>query len=864
MLTKEYIPLSDRQKAASFSWKYISMVLIVLIYGTSLLLSQVNSLYINHKTYDRREKEQSVLFKDEFQSSEETTNNLILETSTNNDKKPLTFKDVRNGTFYPEIKEIQWIQTPTSLTNDSGDYIVVENHNYYLKSLLDSEKNLSLYELGDTINYNDLNYSVEGVTFSNDLKLAVLTCNKRHNWRHSYFASYFIYDVESKNIEPIISTNEKENSNIALSIISPDSQKIAYILENNVYLKDVSNFENPKTTQITFDGSAQIFNGKPDWVYEEEVFESDTALWWSPDSSNLVILRSNDTEVPIFPIPYFVQQNPGNSSSYPIIDEIKYPKAGFQNPIVDILIYNVENDILKSLPDSDPFHNDSDIDNTDRLITEITWVGNDQVLIRVTNRESDILKIFIVSCPKSSDLELSSFVSRFEDGRGDKSWFEITHNTIHIPKSNERELDGYIDMIGVDGYDHLAYFSPPNASEPKVYLTNGEWEVVEGAAAFDYVNDKVYFISTEKSSIERHVYSVNLDGTSKKNITDITLESWFDVSFSKGARYLLLSYEGPNVPYQKLLDLYNESSEIFTDNKALKNILNEYDIPQINYGNITLDENLIINYKETLPLNFDPKKKYPLLFFVYGGPGSQLVQKSFAVSFSSVIAAELNAVVVTIDGRGTGFKGKKFRNIVRDNLGNYEVLDQISAAKYWISKGYIDTERTAIWGWSYGGYMTLKTLEYDEGNVFKYGMSVAPVTDWRFYDSVYTERYMHTPQNNLEGYENSKVHNVTNFKSSKRFLLMHGTGDDNVHFQNSLQFIDMLDIAGVENYDMYVFPDSDHSIRWHNAGLIVYDRLFTWLSRAFGGEFEQVYSVANYGGQYNGVIDGRYFMDLYG
>jgi dipeptidyl aminopeptidase len=832
----------------SLPWKLISLISVILIYGTSILLYQFNNLYVNHKICQAK--------KTLNQNIPDVLISSLLDSHSNSTKIPLTFQDVRNGNFIPESKDIQWIQTLTSSTNDSGDYIVVEDQKYYLKSLQNEKNTTLLYDLGGILQFENKTYNVESVTFSNDLKIALLTCNKIHNWRHSYFATYFIYNVETRDFQPLIGSIENEK--IALSLISPDSKKISFVLENNVYIKDISNFENTLVKQITFDGGAEIFNGKPDWVYEEEVFESDSALWWSPDSSHLLILRSNDTEVPIFPIPYFVQENPNNRSSYPIVEKIKYPKAGFPNPIVDILIYDVSNELLKQLPNDDPFYNDKEIDNLDRLITEITWVGNEQVLIRVTNRESDILKIFIVSCP-SNQLAMSSIVSRFEDGRGDKSWFEITHNTIYIPKSDTREYDGYIDLVDIDGYDHLAYFSPADSSKPKSYLTTGQWEIFEGAAAFDFVTDKVYFISTEKSSIERHVYSVDLDGSNKQNLTNIEESGWYDVSFSKGARYLLLSNKGPGIPYQKLLDLHKNTFSDFNSNEDLSNNLSKYNIPQTTFGNITLDDDTIINYKETLPLNFDPNNKYPLLFFVYGGPGSQLVQNIFSVSFSSVIAAELNAVVVTVDGRGTGFKGKKFRNIVRDNLGYYEVLDQVAAAKHWISLGYIDSEKTAIWGWSYGGYMTLKTLEHDSGETFKYGMSVAPVTDWKLYDSVYTERYMHTPQENFQGYNKSRVADINKFKNVKRFLLMHGTGDDNVHFQNSIQFIDSLDLAGVENYDMYVFPDSDHSIRWHNAGLVVYDRLFTWLKKAFDGEFENHYTFQN-----NNNLNDEFFIDLYG
>lgn len=843
------------RKSSSSTWKYLSLVSIILIYGTSLLISQVNSLYVNHQEFKLKLQQQSVNEVDHTQLKIELQNEI------ESDKIPLTFQAVRNGTFAAESKSIQWIQTPTSLTDDSGDYVVIEDGKYFLKSLQNENSSTVLYDSGTEIQYDGNTYDIESVTFSNDLKIALLTCNKVHNWRHSFFATYFIFNTETKETKPLYAEDPAGNEKIALAIISPDSEKVSFVLNNNVYITDVTDFANPVTKQITSDGGPQLFNGKPDWVYEEEVFESDSALWWSPDSNHLLILRSNDTEVPTYPIPYFVKEDADHRSSYPTVEDVKYPKAGFPNPIVDIIVYDFANGIMKQLEEDDPFYNDPHIDNLNRLITEVIWVGNEQVLVRVTNRESDILKIFVVECPSDSQ-KISSQVSRFEDGRNDKSWFEITHNTIYIPKSETRKENGYIDMINVDGYDHIAYFSPPEASEPKVLLTSGDWEVVGGAAAFDFVTDKVYYISTEKSSIERHVYSVTLDGTKKENVTDISLDAWYEASFSIGSRYLLLSYTGPDVPHQEILDLHQRSSTNFSSNEDLAKVLTQYDLPPTIFGNVTLEDDLIVNYKESLPPHFDSEKQYPLLFFVYGGPGSQLVSKQFAVSFSSVIAAELNAVVVTVDGRGTGFKGKKFRNIVRDNLGTHEVIDQVAAAKHWISRGYIDSERTAIWGWSYGGYMTLKTLENDQGDTFKYGMSVAPVTSWKLYDSVYTERYMHTPQQNPHGYEKSSVHDFEGFKNVKRFLLMHGTGDDNVHFQNSLQLIDSFDLAGVENYDMFVFPDSDHSIRWHNAGTIVYDRLFTWLTRAFGGEFDNSYQVNSFGA-FNGGGNGP-FIDLYG
>lgn len=807
---------------SSPSFHIVSVVLLVLIYGSSLLINQVDSLYrSHHKTplYNFSEPELPVFPENE------------------SGKIPLSFKLVKNGTFGAESREIQWIQTPNSRTNDTGDYVVTKSSQYILKSMQNPNVSKILYK-GKEVEYEDEKYDIEDVVFSDDLKRALILCDKIHNWRHSFFASYFVYDIESEELQALYDVDTELNKRIALAKWSPDSSKIAFVLENNVFVKDISNFTQPIIKKVTTDGGKEIFYGKPDWVYEEEVFESDTALWWSPDSEYLSMLRSNDTQVPEYPIPYFVQDNKLPNDTYPELRMIKYPKAGYPNPVVDFLVYDVKEDRIEYLDPKDSFYHDSDIPNETRLITEMIWVGDSQLLIRTTNRVSDILKVFIVNV--SSDKYMNSVLARSENVQGTNDWFEIEHNTLYVPKSEDRSQDGYIDLVTINGYNHLVYYSPPTASSPKYVITSGEWEVDGGAASFDYLTNKVYYISTEKSSTERHLYSVNLDGTDKQNMTDISEEGWYSASFSKGSRYLLLSYQGPSVPYQKIVDLHEGTEEVLVSNDKLAQRIQKYDLPVTTFGVLRLSNGADVNYKQTFPLHFDPSRKYPLLFFVYGGPGSQLVQKTYGEGFSEVVAAELDAIVVTVDGRGTGFKGKEFRNIVKDNLSHYEVIDQIAAAKLFVSKPYIDSQRTAIWGWSYGGFMTLKTLEADAGNVFKYGMAVAPVTNWGFYDSIYTERYMHTPQQNGK-YLESSVHDVEGFKGVKRFLLMHGTGDDNVHFQNSMKFLDMLDQAGIENYDVHVFPDSDHSISYHNANVIIYDKLFNWLKRAFSGMYDNYF-----------------------
>lgn len=709
------------------------------------------------------------------------------------------FPQVRNSSFAPEYKSIQWISEPDSFKDDKGTFATSDKGKYLVKSIQDDNYEKYLFNSSHFF-FDHINYTISAFVASPNLEMAIVQTNWTQHWRHSSFALHWVLDVETQRITPL--SSEK----LSFATWSPTSTHIAYVLDNDVYVYD---YKTHTSTRASFDGGDEIFNGKPDWVYEEEVFEDESALWWSPKGDYVAFLRTNDSLVPDFPITYFVQDD----SPYPELREIKYPKPGYPNPNVSLALYNIHSNVTDY------------IEYQDDIFTEVVWVGNEQLLLKSVNREADFLKVVLINAHSSS-------ISIVRDEETD-SWFEITHDTLFIPKSETRELDGYIDTVSVNGYNHLAYFTPPNNSTPKL-LTQGEWEVVDAPSAFDYAKDLVYFFSTEVSSIERHLYSVDIHSGEIKSLTKG--EAWFSASFSSGARYVSLTKRGPGIPSQSLLDLYTGDSRPLETNDKLSHLLEDFEIPEKVYGEVDIGT-AKVNYVERLPPQFDPKKQYPMLFFMYGGPGSQLVTKTFSLGFPEVVSAQLDAIVVTVDGRGTGFKGRGFRSLVRDNLGHYEVIDQIAAAKHWSQKKYIDSTRIAIFGWSYGGYMTLKTLERDAGETFSYGMSVAPVTDWALYDSVYTERYMHTPQNNADGYAQSAVHNITQLMKAKRFLLCHGTGDDNVHFQNSAKLLDKLDLAGAENYDLHVFPDSDHAIRYHNANSIIYDKLFSWLDHAFKGDY---------------------------
>ncbi|EWC45931.1 putative dipeptidyl-aminopeptidase B [Drechslerella stenobrocha 248] len=752
------------------------------------------------------------------------------QTKTTKAGKKIDLDMVQGGQFRANHHSIKWIASP----DGSKDGLMLEERGsdgfLVVKDVKDKAYKQVLMEDSalETPGNNGSKYA-RRVWPSPDLSKVLVATDYVSNFRHSFYATYYLYDVRDKKVSPLHPGMPQELAQLA--VWAPSSNAVAFIMDNNLYLRKLPGDD---VVQITKDGGTEYFYGVPDWVYEEEVFAGNTATWWSLDSKFIAFLRTNETQVPEFPVQYFLSRPSGESPAeglekYPEERRIKYPKAGAPNPTVDILFYDLDKDQTFTVDIKDDFN------DLERLVTEVVWAGNNNVLVRETNRESDILKMVLINVGERA----GKIVREVDINAIDGGWFEVSQHTTYIPADPKagRPSDGYIDTVVHEGYDHLAYFTPLDQKDP-VLLTSGKWEVVDAPSAVSLDNQRVYFSSTKKSSIERHIYSVKLDGTDLTALTNVTSEGMYDASFSSKAGYALLSYNGPGIPWQKVIetDPASQYEEIIEKNKELKTLVSQYELPKKHYSTITID-GFELNVVERRPPHFNPKLRYPVLFQVYGGPGSQQVSKSFNVDFQSYIAAKMNYIVVTVDGRGTGYIGRKARVCIRGDLGKWEAHDQIEAAKIWAAKKYTDEKRFAIWGWSFGGFLTLKTLELDAGQTFQYGMAVAPVTDWRFYDSVYTERYMHTPQHNPQGYDSSAINNVQALGKNVRFLLMHGVADDNVHFQNSLTLLDKLDLGGIENYDVHVFPDSDHSIYFHNANRIVYDKLATWLLKAFNREY---------------------------
>ncbi|KAJ5555302.1 Peptidase S9B dipeptidylpeptidase IV N-terminal [Penicillium sp. DV-2018c] len=753
---------------------------------------------------------------------------------------PVTLDQVLKGDWHPKTHEISWIAGP-----NGEDGLLVERgekQDAFLRveDIRNSEKDSENHETRVLMKKKYIWFNDEAMVPvktwpSPDMKKVLVMTDIQSNWRHSFFGKYWIFDVATQEAEPLDPGNL--SGRVQLATWSPTSEAVVFVRENNLYLRKLSSLE---VTPITKDGGKNLFYGVPDWVYEEEVIAGNSGTWWSGDGKFVAFLRTNESAVPEYPIQYFLSRPSGTKplpglEKYPEVRQIKYPKPGSPNPIVSLRFYDVEKN------ENFSFDMPEDFSDDERIIIEVVWASEGKVLVRETNRESDVVKIFVMDTKaRTGKLIRSDDIAALDGG-----WVEPSQSTRVVPADpeNGRPHDGYIDTVIYEGFDHLAYFTPFDNPEP-VMLTKGDWEVVKAPSAVDLKKGEVYFIATKEAPTQRHVYSVKLDGSNLRPLTDTSKPGYFDVSFSHGGGYGLLSYKGPEVPWQSVITTQGDEIKLINnieDNPKLMKMVKEFALPEQVYTNVSID-GYTLQVVERRPPNFNPAKKYPVLFFLYGGPGSQTVDRKFAVDFQTYIASSLGYIVVTVDGRGTGFIGRKARCIVRGNIGYYEARDQIETAKIWGSKDYVDEARMAIWGWSYGGYMTLKVLEQDAGETFQYGMAVAPVTDWRFYDSIYTERYMHTPAHNPQGYTNASISDVKALSQNVRFLIMHGVADDNVHLQNTLVLIDKLDLANIDNYDMQVFPDSDHSIQFHMAHALVYERLSSWLINAFNGEWRRIAS----------------------
>jgi dipeptidyl-peptidase-4 len=615
-------------------------------------------------------------------------------------------------------------------------------------------------------------------TFSADESKVLLATDLTPIYRRSTLGSYFVYDFNDKSLIKIADVGIQEPS------LSPDGSKVAYGYENNIYLFDL---KTKQTEQLTFDGEKnRIINGITDWVYEEE-FGFVRAFEWSPEGTHIAFLRFDETEVPEYSMPIY------GEDLYPTLQTFKYPKAGENNAVVSLHLIELEGVKTATIP-VDAYY-----------IPRIKWKNNpDELAFQTFNRHQNELVLYEFN-------KRSGALSVLHTER-DAAYVDVNDNLTFLVD------DSFIWSSEKDGYNHL-YLHDKSGKE-KRQLTSGDWEVTS-YYGYDEKRKKIFFQSTAMGSINRDVYSVGING---KNLRRLTAQDGVNrASFSADFTYFINAHSNAvtppsytlntTVPKKRVRDANAGQSlmlKTIVDNTALLNTLEDYNISPKEFSTLAVNGN-DLNMWMIKPADFDPSKKYPLLMFQYSGPGSQSVSNTWMSGndYWYQLLQSKGYIIACVDGRGTGFKGRDFKKSTYLQLVRYESDDQIAAAEQLSALPYIDENRTGIWGWSFGGDMAMHSIL--KGNeVFETAISVAPVTSWRFYDTIYTERFMRTPQENPEGYDlNSPINYADQLKG--KLLLVHGSADDNVHFQNTMRMVEAL-VQANKQFDWAVYPDKNHGI----------------------------------------------------
>lgn len=712
---------------------------------------------------------------------------------TAQEKLPISLEDIfSKGTFQQRsVYNINWMkdgQFYTSRVSNEGvraDFIL--QYAIETGTVVDTVVNGS--ELVLPQNTSPLRF--DSYALSPDEQKVLLATQQEGIYRRSTKAYFYIYDLQNKNIVPL-AAGEKQS----YATFSPDGSKVAFVRGNNLYYVDLGTMEEHA---ITNDGKwNHIIHGSSDWVYEEE-FAFAKALFWSPDGKAIAYYTFDETEVKEYNMQLW-------TGLYPQDYTFKYPKAGEKNSRIDIMVYHLENrnSIAMDLGEEE-----------DIYIPRIYWAPASDILSMVRmNRLQNKLEILhgdiytgatkIVLTEESKtyvDINFIDDLTYLQDKK-------------HFIRTSEK-----------DGYKHI-YLHRMDGRLVR-QITKGAWEVEE-MLGIDEKNNLIYYTSTAISPLERHLYVVGLNGKNNRRLTKSA--GVHDINISSDFRYYINYASSAQSPLTVSLHTAPSGKlvKILEDNRQLSETLDRYQWRPKEFFSFKTTDNIVLNGYMVKPTDFDPQKQYPVLMYVYGGPGSQLVLNAWGASRELWLQhlAQQGYIVVCVDNRGTGGRGKEFKDITYGQLGKYEAEDQIEAAKYLGSLGYVDETRIGIWGWSYGGYMSSLCL-FLGSDYFKAAIAVAPVSSWRFYDTIYTERYLQTPQLNASGYDDYSPLSHTE-KLRGKYLLIHGTGDDNVHFQNTVALVDSL-IANNKQFESFYYPNRNHSIYGKNTSLHLYNLMTKFL-----------------------------------
>lgn len=700
-------------------------------------------------------------------------------------QKQITLEDIwSKGTFY--YKGIYEIQS----RNDGEHYCVLEKDGIAEYNYKNGER------IGYRLKISDLSGSdkeslsnLSEYVFSKDENRLLLTTDAEYIYRRSYVANYFVYDLRDKKLSPLSNHGKQQ-----LADFSPDGSKVAFVRDNNLFIKDLVTGEEK---QITHDGQRNaIINGSTDWVYEEE-FAIAKGFYWNATSDKIAYYKFDESKVKEAGMTIW-------GDLYPREYTFKYPKAGEDNSIVRIFVYDLKNNT----------HTPMDIgQETDIYIPRIQWTNSaSDLCIHRLNRLQNHYELLLA--------DANTGKSRLMYDETAKCYIEQPEEVAFL-QDNEH----FIMRSERSGYMHLQKVNMKNGSVKPI--TEGNFEVTD----INYIDEKnktIYYTSTESAPYNRDLYKIGFNGKKKQRLSGEL--GTYTAYFSANGEYYISSYSNAQRP--PLYTINNKDGKVLKvlqDNRQTIERIRQYGEEHKEISSFVTERGDTLNYWIIKPSNMEKGRKYPILLFVYGGPGSQEVLNScsrWSDYFWFRMLAQHGYVVVCVDNRGTGGRGEDFKKCTYLELGKLETEDQISAAKYFGSLDFIDASRIGIFGWSYGGYMS--TLCITKGcDYFKTAIAVAPVTNWRYYDNIYTERFMRRPQENADGYDlNSPISHVEKLKGN--YLLVHGSADDNVHLQNSMDLVSAL-VDADKPFDMFIYPNKNHSIYGGYTRLHLYRKMTDFL-----------------------------------